>query len=362
MANNWQPSVNRLRGLIGKPPLSILTPPPATPANLNQLVAPPQVTPANLPQWELVTGQGVVTSIGGVGMGNKKVSLLCLSNGAGFSESFYSLSAGMGYQDALTAGQAIVNARTGSNGLSNNINDTFAGQPDPNAMNVQYLRVSDETIQRDVLLQGAVNPAGKAYAPGLSVEGGLPAQSVMRVKFYQAATPGIFAITYLHCLPRNYINPLTRNGVWSANATLAIQHLLTALQSTQLGFRSQLTTGLGAPQIPATVAYGAGPQPEQYTFTGTGPWPTGKFVCIFRGFKSLRALNGRHVCQGVPAGTSFTLLKNFRNLGPWDGAGNVAPLIWTYFTPDSFALSWLTAKKCGRPFYLQRGRAMAKLS
>lgn len=152
----------------------------------------------------------------------------------------------------------------------------------------------------------------------------------------------------------------------------------------------RFTTNIWAPQGPPFVApitgdsrpsNVVGAQPtydsahDYYTFFMPQPLPQDKMRVVLRGFKNLNFLNGRWLAKNagsVVVGTTtyygVTVVIPYRNQLPWDGNGTICPETFTLFQPlPSVALApafgipgvqfnFITSKKIGRPFEVERGR------
>ena len=166
------------------------------------------------------------------------------------------------------------------------------------------------------------------------------------------------------------------------------------LPGTPANSYSFLMAGFALPVPPAT----AGTSYSQW-LKGVGaaaPTPStpiiGKFICIVRGQKQLRVLNGRWPAVGQflpagvapfsnPAGYYVTIQRRAPNylsgvLGSYDAAGYLAPLAWSVTQPlpggnpmvptpaqaPGIQLLELTEKKVGRPFGSPRGRARNRVT
>jgi len=106
---------------------------------------------------------------------------------------------------------------------------------------------------------------------------------------------------------------------------------------------------------------------DLWTFTMAQPLPFSKMRVILRGFKNLNFLNGRYVAQAVTGTSQLTIQCLARDPGPWDGNGTICPETFQTFSPLSTIVlgpdglpgaqfGFITSKKVGRPFVVERGR------
>ena len=288
-----------------------------------------------------------------------------------------------------------------------------------NPLKLQAIRVENENLARDSVLVSDLGISGPSYAtpgklgfPGLitplfaASEQNDANDTAVKVIFVDGF--GHSATMYLHGIPLfaqesefgtgEYVpgNYDSRIPPLKTDWKQALYNFANALVDNNIGLRyatvqwtpGAIAVGSGASAIAASgngtplgITYNSVASVGNLANTYTLQMPqqqgisSGNFIANLRSFKNLRVLNGRWPAWGYTSGGMFFVNIKHRcaNYTPWDGQGYMSPLVWSVMTPalspprsganvPGVASIELTAKKVGRPFDLQRGRARVRVT
>jgi hypothetical protein len=331
----------------------------------------------------------------------------------GFSESLYLVGGTQTYANMFAAMNAAVNARC-------RLSVTRSNPNCPNPIVPVGIRVEDELAFKDGITNimtpaqcpaGFTQPtAGSTPAIPYFVDANVDLDIAAKIQWF-SGTPGQTVFTYLHGLPVfAFSNPTgpaaylasgvafdrftAPNGSWLAN----FQSYLNVLRNGgnnptwqgSLGFRnlSVLWTqaNTGNFQNSGTPVYNAATQqltiqwPAPPAVLPTTPNPNGRIRVVMRGWKGFQVLNGRWSATVMTGGFApgmtwgLTINRLVRAFPTGLQPGNINVIGWTYWTPAANAavsgslqngltlpvgalFIMATDKKCGRPFFQDRGRA-----
>lgn len=315
------------------------------------------VTDADRGDWEQVSAVGSFVPLNGGGgrMTVMRGSMLMGIMKQGYSETFHAADNTTSYAQMQTKLAQILPKRFA---LSCSEKDK-ADLADRNSLGIVAFRISDDANPRSTLNVGVETPAGWNGTEG-NMDGQLAAKIIWR-----AQNMTQIAVTYLHGVPDQAIeevNEVFRTAVFTGPYKTKLTAYCNELRNRGLGFQSLNLAPANAVGAITAVAYDAAS--GFFSLTTTLGVPQGKFRCRLAGFKSLRGLNGRQSCQATGA-SQFKVFKRLAS-GTWDGTGTAIPLSGynanvffnNYVTkvPETAEATIITAKKLGRPFFLQHGR------
>lgn len=345
------------------PPANLIPPVPAETINDGWQLPAGTVTEENRLDWATVSSSTFVPFTGATSMTLMRGSFLNNTMGQGFSESWHSSSPSDTYQTMRTKMATIQPFRAG---CTNTIAQTTPYGNPANLLNLQYVRVSDDLVNRDVFAFATATPIGWNGASG-NLDGNLAAKLVWR-----DSTQRQIAVSYLHGVPAGAsavqpgdaanLDVGTRQNQWKPTFLQALTLYCNAVAGQGLGFNTLNVNPANAFGPISAVTYNT--VSGYYNFTVTNGVPQGKFRVRLASFKSLNFLNGRQSAQSTGANT-FVVFKKAQ-AGTWDQSGTAVPLSgynngtpfsnYIVAVPASVQPTLLCTKKVGKPFFLQAGR------
>ena len=209
------------------------------------------------------------------------------------------------------------------------------------------IRVSDDNVKRDSLVYVAPTADQTTGFPGF--EAGEFSDACLLIRM--SATPQYRRPLYLAGVPAMYI---VNNGQWVPGSAWQAQYQLFVKEmfSGNWGLKNQVIPGSTNP-ITTFVGQGSTPYVTFGTSVAHG-FVEGTLVNI-KGYRGALGLNGRHVVQGVPSLSSFTINSTQFNVQP-KGIPYVYPITYALTPFTNLLQERIVRRKRGRPFDASRGR------